>query len=246
METDLIARLTVEEHREQAWTSFMFNVDEALQLRNATKDEVLAVLAAGGKFGGTGWSTGKASRTLFGLSGVAVVKSSVQPYINAWLFAIALITQMDLPQFDLDKDVAEAAFAIAARVDKVAPTPVPAEPVALDSEDSDDEQVRFGWDEDATELPKELRALWDRAHSGDQRIDVRKLLEEHPRFEGIPNKAAENNLLPEFRKKQDAFLKAVSQQVLNVLRLLGYNWVRPVDSQVQLHLWQYIAELYGK
>ena len=36
-------------------------------------------------------------------------------------------------------------------------------------------------------------------------------------------KVADNNLLQEFRKKQHTFLKAVSQQIHNVFRLLGYN-----------------------
>ena len=112
--------------------------------------------------------------------------------------------------------------------------------------DDDTERVRFGWDEEEEELPKELLALWQRAQSGEQRIEIRKLLEAFPRLAHIPARAAENNLLPDYRKKQDAFLKQVSQNVLNALRLMSYQWLRPVDQAVQLQLWQYLAELHFK
>ena len=92
-------------------------------------------------------------------------------------------------------------------------------------------------------LPAHLAALWNRALSGDNKIDIKRLLEGHSRLAELPARSPENNLISEQRKKADAFLRSVSQQVLNILRISSYNWIRPVDEQVQLQVWQYAAEV---
>ena len=93
--------------------------------------------------------------------------------------------------------------------------------VESDSDDSHDPDVQFSWDEQTSELPKELQVLWNRALEGEGKIDIRRLLEQHPRFAQLPAKAPDNNLLAEYRKKGDGFLKVVSQRLLNSLRLLA-------------------------
>ena len=247
-EMDLVASLTTEGPQfEESWAKFMFNMDEAQRLRAANQDEILLVLQAGSKFMGTGWTTGKASKALFQLSGVPLVKASVQPYRDTWLFALALILNVDLPAVELAQECADAAFAVAACLDGRPPTSTPhTGPHATESEEESEEDVKFQWDEQATDLPRELQVLWARAQAGEGKIDIRKLLEAHPRFSGLPSRSPENNLCPEYRKKTDNFLKAVSQQLLNVVRLLAYNWVHPVVPEVQLQVWQYVGELYAK
>ena len=70
-EMDLVASLTTEGPQfEESWAKFMFNMDESQRLRAANQDEILLVLQAGSKCMGTGWTTGKASKALFQLSGV--------------------------------------------------------------------------------------------------------------------------------------------------------------------------------
>ena len=71
----------------------------------------MAVLTAGLQFAGTGWTTGRASKMLFDLTGAALVKPTIQPYRDCWLFAVALLTGVDLPSCDLPQEIAEAAFA---------------------------------------------------------------------------------------------------------------------------------------
>ena len=249
MDTDLVQRLTTEGvHFEGSWSSFMFNMEEVLLLKKVTKEQVLAVLLAGTKFAGTGWSTGKASKKLFQLTGCALVKQTFEPYRDTWLFAIALITDVDLPSLELPQECADAAFAIAGCADGEVEMadPTPATPQGSDGDSREQDLLHFEWDEEEQTLPKELAALWGRALTGDQKIDIRRLLENHPKLSGIPSRAPDNNLLPDYRKKQDNFLKVVTQNLLNSLRILSYNWIRPVNSQVQLQLWQYLAELYVK
>ena len=92
MDVDPVPSLTQEGPEFEAkWGNFMFNLPEALQLQKATPEEILAVLKAGSRFQGTGWSTGKASKTLFQISKVALVKGTFQPYRDVWLYALALI-----------------------------------------------------------------------------------------------------------------------------------------------------------
>ena len=73
----------------------MFIMEEALQLRKASPEQIVEILLAGSRVTGSGWSTGKASRALYQLSGVALVKPTIVPYRDLWLFAIALITDTD-------------------------------------------------------------------------------------------------------------------------------------------------------
>jgi hypothetical protein len=131
METDLVNSLTQEGEFEQRWAHFMFNMTEAMQLKLAKPEEIMAVLAAGSKFAGTSWSTGKASKTLFQHSQVALVKASFTPYRDVWLYVLALMAGVDLPNLELPQECAEAAFAIASAAEEKTPKPSPSSPTIL-------------------------------------------------------------------------------------------------------------------
>ena len=90
---------------ESNWSQFLFNIDMALRLKEKSKEDVMAVLTAGGRWNGTGWNTGRASKVLWDLSGVGI-----DHYRDCWLYAVALMCQVELPQVELPTDVAEAAF----------------------------------------------------------------------------------------------------------------------------------------
>jgi len=145
---------------------------------------------------------------------------------------------------DLPTDCAEAAFALAHHVEHREEKQQPA--VAVEDSDSDEETLKFGWEETEQPLPRELQELWQRAATGTQRIEVKKLLETHPRLQGIPSRAQENQLCPEHRKKADQFLRTVSQQLLNAVRLMTYRWVAGPDPQLQLQIFQHLAEMHFK
>ena len=105
VEKDLIAKLTSEGAEfETTWTSFMFNMVQAQKLKKAKTEDILNVLRAGLRFKGTGWTTGKASKALWQISGCAMVKSAIDPYRDVWLFAIALMADVDLPILELSQD----------------------------------------------------------------------------------------------------------------------------------------------
>ena len=100
MEQDnLVASLSLGEgpQWETNWSHFFFNIDMALRLKEKSKEEVMAVLTAGGRWNGAGWNTGRASKVLWDLSGVGIVRSQIDHYRNCWLYAVALMCQVELP-----------------------------------------------------------------------------------------------------------------------------------------------------
>ena len=92
---------------------------------------------------------------------------------------------------NLPAECAEAAFALAHAVEHPEGEQDPEQQVTGEDMDSDtDETPKFAWDEVETELPKKLLELWNRASSGTQLIEVRRLLESHARVKGIPARAS--------------------------------------------------------
>jgi hypothetical protein len=224
----------------------MFNMEQAHLLKQAKAEEIMAILAAGSKFTGTGWSTGRASKALYEICSKALVKATIEPYVQVWLYALAIITGVDLPAAELPQELAEAAFAIASACEMKENEDGQEDVSNNLVEDEDAADYKFDWDVPEQELPRELMALWTRAQQGDQKIEIRKLLEAHPPLQHIPPRAPENNLCPEWRKKPDSFLKSVDQQLLNVIRLLAYQWIRPANTTAALQVWQYLCELHVK
>ena len=104
----------------------------------------------------------KGIKYFFDLSGVAIVKSSIEPYRDTWLFCLALLLDVELPQLDLPGDCAESAFALANYCThrEMHPQEMMAQPAHQpDTEDSDDEPLKFGWEEEEQSIPKELLEL---------------------------------------------------------------------------------------
>ena len=104
----------------------------------------------------------------------------------------------------------------------------------------------FGWEDPEVEPPAELLVLWSRACTGANRIDIRRLLEMHPRIRGIPVKAPENNLRSDRFAKTDKILKVTQQSLLHILRVFAQSITPSSSMETQLQLWQYTAELYHK
>ena len=95
-------------------------------------------------------------------------------------------------------------------------------------------------------MPRELLALWNRATSGDKRVDIKKLLETVPRYCGIPSRPPENNLHQlGHRQKADRFLRTVQQSLLHLIRIHAAQLVKP-QQDVGLQAFQYLAEQYHK
>ena len=224
---------------DRSWAEFIFNIKQLDVLRNCGEDTVQAVVSAGLRYAGAGWTTSRASKELFNLTGVAIVKKEFAVYRDIWLFALCTSAGVDIPSLELAQEQAEAAFAIQCVV----------EGRPADQDDSENEgnteDIRFGWEEEERPLPKEFAALWNRAESSEKRIELKKLLESCPRFAGLPAKAPENNLGTCAKGRLDKFLKATQQTLLHILRLQVHEASQP-SAETKLQLWQLTAEIYFK
>ena len=80
-EDNLVETLTVDgPDIETSWSNFLFNVSPPMNLKEKAKELVLKVLQAGQRYSVTGWTTGRASKTLYELSGVAIVRGLIDGY----------------------------------------------------------------------------------------------------------------------------------------------------------------------
>ena len=174
-QVDVVVSLTQQgPHFQDAWSKFMFNIEKALDIKkkNVTKDKILEMLQAGSLYLGGGWTTGSASKKLYDLSGVAIVKSQIEPYRDTWLYCLALLLGVDLPTVDLPGDCAEAAFALAHHYDNREDQ---AHEQVDDTDGESEDELTFPWDEQCLPLPKQLMALWNRAADPEQKIAVKAL-----------------------------------------------------------------------
>ena len=139
---DLLAALTKQGPQFQDhWSKFMFNMDmvKTLKKDKVNKEKIIELLSAGSAYLGGGWTTGTASKVLYELSGVAIVKPQIEPYRDTWLYTLALILKLDLPTVELPTNCAEAAFALAHHFDHKADNPPQVFPQqAADSYTNDD------------------------------------------------------------------------------------------------------------
>jgi hypothetical protein len=246
-EDNIVNSLTIEgPDFERSWSNFLFNVPQALKLREKEKEQVMQVLLAGQRYSGTGWTTGRASKTLHELSGVAIVRAQIDGYRDCWLYAVALMAAVDLPAVELPPEVAEAAFSLVAYVEQ--PEEQGGAHHKEDEDTEEEDEWEFEWDEPSLPLPKVLAALWSRAGEPEHKISMKSLLEEFPKLAGLPTRPADNNLLPDHKKKYDQTYKVLAQHVLHLLRVWAYKWAKPelVNQNAELQLWQYAAELYQK
>ena len=71
------------------------------------------LLTAGQQWQGTAWNTSKASKVLYSLTGVPIVRGVWQEYRNAFLYALSLYLEVEILELDLSDRVADVAFSLA-------------------------------------------------------------------------------------------------------------------------------------
>ena len=246
---------------QKSWQEFCFDVAKMVALRAELRDPETAssVLTAGCRYQGQGWCTSRASRALYETTGTALVTSSFDDYKHCFLFGLAIFLGVEVPTFDLSDKQAEAAYALAShaehvqggmQVDERPPVAsggvsLGAPPAGAEEREEEEDEPSFGWEEPTVDTPKELLEDWRRAEEGEHRIEVKRLLEKFPHLRGLPQRAPDNNMRGDHKKREDKFLKVMQQNVLNILRISAHQLATP-EPQVALQLWQYCAELYFK
>ena len=166
----------------KCWAEFLFDTDKLQKVREAGQEALTAVVTSGMRYTGIGWTSSRASRTLYDLTGVGIVSADFKTYLWIWLFTITLLAEIGVPALELTAEQSEASFTLAASIDQ----PQQEKDAA---DDNSDEEVQLPWDEPTLPMPREVAEVWQRAESGRQRIDVKRLLERSPRYAGLPREA---------------------------------------------------------
>ena len=156
-----------------SWARFMFNLDLALKVKTSGLENAMAVLAAGLRYAGQGWTTAKASKVLYELTGVPVVRAQLTVYRDIWLLAMSMICEVEFPAVEMTNEQSEAAFGLVACAEG---RTQPDQHRTENTQDEDEEELTFPWEETEAELPREIQVLWSKAETYEKPIDVRKLL----------------------------------------------------------------------
>ena len=240
---------------QQAWKDFLFNVEKVAELDSIIDpNKAAALMVEGLQWSGGGWNSTTASKALFELTGVPLVTSNFGQYRDAWLYALALHWQIDIPECTLVDQAAAAAFALAEVCDSKGDWD---EEMPERENDDDEDNVQFKWEDKTTPLPEELAVLWRRYHPGDHRFDVRNFLDQIPRFSVLPAKPPENNHLGDGKSKFDKQAKVTQQAYLHQLRALarlysvvaqipGRDSRREEDKDLLQQIFAFTASQYGK
>ena len=239
-----------------AWKSFLFNVDMVKKVTvelNQDLSRAENLLRVGQQWSGTGCSTGHCSRVLYGETGITMVSSQFQDYLHCFLFSLTLHWGLEVPMADLPDKAAEGAFLLAT---KYAQETGEAEGAgAAEEGPAEGGGAHYPWDEQEVELPQDLSNLWYRAVTGAKKLDLRSLLEQVPRWSGIPSKPKQNNYRGDAQSKVDKVLRIAQQQVLHAARIQAaiyclLNSEQPEEGQhefaasLQLQLFQYLGDAY--
>ena len=218
---------------QEAWRTFLFNVVKLQELGPVDTDVAAAVLSAGRQWQGGGWNSTSASRALWEAVGTGLVASEFSEYLHCWLYACALYWKVDVPSASLSPEAAQAAFALYATVSGEW------EDEELEEEGPEgpaEQPVVFNWEQPGVPLPAELGTLWRKYGVGDSKFDLKTLLDNTPRYQDLPHKAAENNHLQDGKSKVDKALKWGQQCWLHSLRLQAglYDLLQKKPTQQQV------------
>ena len=226
----------------ERWSDIFFSVEGVCRLVAHTKDAAIGaqLLGAGVKWEGAGWTTGRASRTVFGATGIAMVEEHLKDYLESFLFALSLAYNIDIPKLQLKAQAATAALNFAERVQQRGedvtgsqrvpqraeqqerltqdqPGVVTQEAEVKDTKDGELEPMP--WEAQKEDLPEDLCLVMQRHNQGQLQLEARALLEQMPVWKLVKERAEVNNHRQDGMRQQDRLLKGLQQKCLGLLRI---------------------------
>ena len=178
------------------------------------------LLAAGVSWNGSGWTTGRASKTVYNATGVAMVEEQLSEYLGAFLFALSVLFNIDIPKLTLGAQAASAALKFAAEVNtKAEETKPEKKEKATENQEEEEEDQVLSWELQREELPGDLGVVLNKHLKGTLVLEPKSLLEQLPLWQGVKDKAENNNHRTDGSRPQDRLLKQLQQKVLGLLRV---------------------------
>ena len=154
----------------------------------------------------------------------------MQDYRDSWLYAIALLWDIEIANLQLNDRSAEAAFALRALIAGEGNQDGNDTWEEENEEDAESDIENLPWDTVEEELPKELKFIWDGVKANRRRTDVPKLLATIPKYRDIPARGPENQVED---KKMDKIVRAWSTSVLQVMRTHVHEYVLQEQQYVK-------------
>ena len=206
---------------ESCWESFFLNEEATVQfLAETPKDGVVATVTRGQAWRGTGWNTTRCAVQVRSLTNIAMVSSNVVDYLNSFLYSLALAAGVEVHQLELGDKASDVAFKLYERwaTHLQGFVPQAGEGVPEGEGEGEGEQG-FTWQWYEETLPTDLAQILAQHNKGELRLDVKFLLDQVPVWNGIKQRAEENNHRQDNKSQVDKVLKTVQQKWLNVLRV---------------------------
>ena len=241
---DVILTSTVTEEVRQAYDAFFLSAEAVGDLLRRPPEDISTFIKKAAVVPATGFTTTMIARRLQRLADVVFVAPSFTDYNKPFVYSLALAAELD-PGSDptvvaLSEKQAEVAFALARcwsssssspTADAAAGGPRPAAPGAgsvaeggaasmdADEEEEENEEARpLAWEEQPEPLPEDLRQVLIRHTQGVLSLDPRSIMESLPVWDGIKQKAEQNNYRQDAQHQLDRCLRAVQQKVLGLHR----------------------------
>jgi hypothetical protein len=205
-----------------AWTEFFLNADACRALLQRPKEQIVEIIKRGATVGSWIWTTTQAAVKVQALTGVALVAATLKNYNDAFLYSIALASEVDPGNLELADKQAEVAFKLAAlwKSDGTSPVPVRDDGnMDGDDEEETEQNSPFAWEQAADTLPEDLNLVLERFKAKSLHLEVRELMEALPRWKGLKDKAEQNNHRQDASSKGDKQLKQIQQKVLGLMRV---------------------------
>ena len=176
------------------------------------------LLGAGATWDGAGWTTGRASRVVYGATGVAMVEEDLKHYLESFLFALSLVYNIDIPKLQLKPQAADVALKFADQVQRrgevlrgvqsgevlhgvqsgnLRGTPefgaVEEAKSAIKSADSKpdlkEESEPMAWELTREDLPEDLNQVHTRFQNCVLQLDAKQLLDSMPLWKAMKDKS---------------------------------------------------------
>ena len=259
---------------ETTWSTFFLDVNKVRSLAGKiTATETAAIISAGQRWSGAGWNTSRASKALYNLTAVPLVKAEWRDYRNAFLYALSLYLEVEVQELDLGDKVAEAAFALLSvftggaddasgavgmmtdwQPDVLGSNPAGGFVFGPSATEEPEEEVQLSWDQPKVALPVELSYIWAGTVSGERKLDLKTILGSIPRFVELPAQAPANNHRLDGHQRRDKQDREWQQKLLHAVRILAHGYGQlplqapgqaPPTWQVLLQqVFQLLTELY--
>ena len=229
---------------EEAWSTFMLNINLASQLREVQQGVAQEVVRGGSAWSAGTWSTSRASQAVYNITKIPLV-ASIEEYKSVWLFCLSMLWGLDIANLQLGDRAAEAAFALAERVSGDSRM-VGEEEQEEDEEEADEPEVKLAWEEQPQALPRELAHIVAKVQRREGPLQVKGFLEKIPIFAELPRSAPVNNHRRDGMSKYDRILKVQQQQLLHLGRIHSYLYMgiqEGADKEMLLQLMQQTFQL---